>query len=119
MSQALAKQSLAEEDSAKIFIANTPKGSEFCFRADLTGAYGHDGKVWFNIKGIEHRVYGSIENFVADFFLNKEVEYLSSTYVGWRNDEGAIAWFDTPCAINEEEDGSCAFSAYALIKKVS
>jgi hypothetical protein len=95
------------------FIANTPLGAEFGKNMAETGVHCEDGTVVFNSQGQYYYTYKSIEDYADNEFLNKDVVYLLSTYVGDRDDSGNITWFSGSYDDHEldpEEDESCVYT---------
>ena len=111
------------KDRIKDFIASTPKGSSFEFTASETGEHSEDGTVIFNDNGLEYRIFESMEDFISHHFLGVDVVYLSSMYVGSRDDEGNITWNNGTYPqedLDDLEDGSSVYllpTLYANIDK--
>jgi hypothetical protein len=97
---------------ARRFIQNHPKGTEFCFAANVTGEHLEDGSVYYNVKGLTEHSFSSIEDFADFYFSNRTVIYKSSEAVGERDDEGNITWWNDeyPLSfIDDDNDGGIVF----------
>jgi hypothetical protein len=105
----------------EMFIKNTPRGSEFGKSMAETGVHCEDGTVIWNSCGQAYYAYKSIEDYADSEFLNKEVVCLKSEYVGDRDQEGNITWFNgsyDASEVDQDEDGNNVYTLPRLFASV-
>lgn len=102
---------------AWLFIENTPKGTDFAFRANRTGSHGADGTVEYNYEGTTLYRYDSIESFARhQLDGDTSIEFEESHLVGERDDNGQIVFFDIAYSEDEldlEDDGDMIYTLYS------
>jgi hypothetical protein len=104
------------------FIAQVRVNGGFGKNASQTGIYNADeDTVLINDSGQAYYTFNSLEDYADHEFLNKDVVYLISEYVGDRDDEGSITWHHAPFPPNEidnSEDGGCVYTEPKLYANI-
>lgn len=90
------------------------KGEEFAFTSSQTGMIMDDGTVFYDHEGLNHYIFKN-KKVAAEYFFNGEkARCLHSFYIGSREQHPTLEGWCKRMGIelDEDEDGSCVFSAY-------
>jgi len=81
---------LNTSDTKENFLKVNSIGEEFYFGSNTNGIWEEDGTIWYNSYGCEQFFFDNVEDFLAQWYDNKEVPHEYQSYIGERDFEGNV-----------------------------